>query len=170
MGGQPIQVRETETFPVSPERGFDYITDRRNWPDYIPGCEQVREGPDARWEPGSPVHVRMAVGGSRPELELRLQEFERGERVRYTTPESGLLPAARHQRLFEPDPAGLRFTIVVEYDARPGPRGLLDRTLVRRGVRRTARKTLENLKTVLSIPPDRTITRHPRTRSGGGAG
>lgn len=145
MGAETIEVSETGTFPVSPEQAFDYITDRGNWPGYIPGCESVREGPDAPWEPGGSLHVRMSLAGARPELELRLEEFKRGERVRYRTPASGLLPEARHQRLFEPDPAGMRFTIAVAYEPRPGPRGVLDRTLVRGAVRRTARKTLRNL-------------------------
>jgi hypothetical protein len=55
------------------------------------------------------------------------------------------LPDARHERHFAPTDGGFRYRLVVEYAPRPGVKGLYDRLLVRRGVDRALRRTIENL-------------------------
>ncbi|MGH2989687.1 MAG: hypothetical protein ACRDMA_07455, partial [Solirubrobacterales bacterium] len=55
------------------------------------------------------------------------------------------LPAARHWRHFEEVDGELAYRLVVEYEPRPGWRGLVDRLVVRRAIERTARETVTNL-------------------------
>jgi hypothetical protein len=63
------------------------------------------------------------------------------------------LPDARHERRFEPTTAGFRYGLVVEYAPRAGPRGVYDRVLVRGGIERALRSTVENLERELPRPP-----------------
>ena len=64
--------------------------------------------------------------------------------VEYESAQDGL-PDARHERHFAPTDGGFRYRLVVEYAPRPGVKGLYDRLLVRRGVDRALRRTIENL-------------------------
>jgi hypothetical protein len=64
--------------------------------------------------------------------------------VEYTSVQRGL-PDARHERHFEDAAGRLGYRIVAAYESRPGWRGLLDRTFVRRAIERAARRTLANL-------------------------
>lgn len=130
-------------FPVSVERGFDYITDLRNWPAYWPGL--VRVDPSSEWgEPGDRARLTIRLLGREVDLELTLQRFERYGLVEYTSVQPGL-PDARHARLFAAAADGFDYGIVVDYEPRPGLRGLLDRTLLHRGISRALEQTLRNL-------------------------
>lgn len=140
-----IRVDEVGVLPVTREQGFAYITDPHNWPEFVTGFSDLREGPDARFsEPGDIVHVKVTSILGRREIELRLLERVPGRVVRYVTSESPFLPGARHERQFHDDPGGLLFQVLTEFEVRPGPAGILDR-LVGSQVRRLARRSITNL-------------------------
>jgi Polyketide cyclase / dehydrase and lipid transport len=130
-------------FEVPIEHGFAYITDPANWPAYWP--DLVRVEADSGWRaPGDRALVVLRFLGRPTDLELTLRRFEPPRVVEYDSRQRGL-PDARHRRLFEPSDGGFDYGIVVEYRPRHGLRGTLDRTLVRRGVDRAVRRTLDNL-------------------------
>jgi hypothetical protein len=138
-----IRVEEDRRFPVPVEHGFAYITDIRNWPEYWPGLVLVE--PESRWqEPGDRVRLVLRLLGRAVELNMVLVRLEPNRLVTYESTQRGL-PEARHERHFEPDGDGFRYRVVVDLRARPGLRGLLDRSLVARAVRRAALATLDNL-------------------------
>jgi hypothetical protein len=139
-------------FPVSVERGFDYITDLRNWPAYWPGL--VRVDPGSEWsKPGDRARLTIRFLGREVDLELTLHRFEPYRVVEYTSVQQGL-PDARHTRLFTTATGGFDYGIVVDYDPRPGLRGLFDRVLLRRGISRALQRTLRNLEPQLSAGGD----------------
>lgn len=138
-------------FPVSVEHGFDYITDVRNWPAYWPGL--VRVDPSSAWaDPGDRARLTIRLLGREVDLELTLQRFERYRRVEYTSVQPGL-PDARHARLFTAANGGFDYAIVVDYEPRSGLRGLLDRTVLRRGISRAVAQTMRNLERELEAGP-----------------
>jgi hypothetical protein len=137
--------------PVSVEHGFDYITDLRNWPAYWPGL--VRVDPSSAWaDPGDRARLTIRLLGREVDLELTLQRFERYRRVEYTSVQPGL-PDARHARLFTAANGGFDYAIVVDYEPRSGLRGLLDRTVLRRGISRAVAQTMRNLERELEVGP-----------------
>jgi hypothetical protein len=134
-------------FPVSVERGFDYITDLRNWPAYWPGL--VRVDPGSEWgKPGDRARLTIRFLGREVDLELTLQRFEPYQVVEYTSVQQGL-PDARHARLFATAVDGFDYGIVVDYEARPGLRGVFDRVLLPRGISRAVEQTFDNLEPAL---------------------
>ena len=138
-------------FPVSVEHGFDYITDLRNWPNYWPGL--VRVDPSSAWgEPGDRARLTIRLLGREVDLELTLQRFERYRLVEYTSVQPGL-PDARHSRFFTDTTDGFDYGIAVDYEPRPGLRGVLDRTVLRRGISRAVARTLRNLERELAPEP-----------------
>ena len=138
-----VRIAQRRRFDVPVDRGFDYITDQSNWPAYWPGF--VRLEPGAAWsEPGDRTRLVLRVLGRPTALELTLRRHERPIVVEYDSVQQGL-PDARHERLFEAVADGFDYTVVVEYEPRPGLRGLLDRTLVPILVGRIVRKTLDNI-------------------------
>lgn len=78
------------------------------------------------------------------ELDMTLAHIEPGRVVEYTSTQRGL-PPARHWRHFEAADTGFDYRIVIEYRPRPGWRGLLDRTIVKRAITASARETIRNL-------------------------
>jgi polyketide cyclase/dehydrase/lipid transport protein len=140
---QMVRIEQQRRFAVPVERGFDYITDQSNWPEYWPGF--VRLEPGSAWgEPGDRTRLVLRVLGRETTLELTLRRHERPRVVEYDSVQQGL-PDARHRRLFEPVAGGFDYTVIVEYEPRHGLRGLLDRTLVRILVGRIVRRTLDNV-------------------------
>ena len=144
-----IRVEHDEHFPVPAEAGFAYITDPANWPAYWPGL--VRVEADSRWrDPGDVTRLTMKLLGRDVGLRMTLRRVEPNRLVEYDSVQAGL-PDARHERHFDPADSGFRYRLAVEYEPRPGLRGLYDRLLVRRGIARTLRRTTDNLKAAL--PP-----------------
>jgi hypothetical protein len=138
-----VRLELEREFPVGVGDGFAYITDPGRWADYWPRF--VRLAPATRWAaPGDRAAVTLKMLGREVELRMTLARLERDRLVEYTSEQHGL-PAARHQRLFEPRGSRFGYRIVVEYTPRPGWRGVYDRTLVRRAILRTMRDTLTNL-------------------------
>jgi hypothetical protein len=123
--------------------GFDYITAIENWPAYWPSL--VRVGPGSRWAaPGDTATIVIRLLGREVELALTLSQLEPNRVVRYTSVQRGL-PDARHERHFADAGEGFDYRLVVEYEPRPGLRGLFDRLIVRRAVAGALRRTVANL-------------------------
>jgi len=84
---------------------------------------------------------------------MTITAFEPNRLVTYTSTQPGL-PDASHERHFEADGTGFTYRLVVEYEPRRGIAGLLDRTLLARGIRRAFRRTFEALEQELASPED----------------
>jgi hypothetical protein len=142
-----MHVEREQAFGVTVEEGFAFITDQANWPRYWPGF--VRVEPGARWNaPGDEARVVTRLLGREVELRMTLHRFEPNRLVEYDSRQRGL-PDARHERHFAAaEGGGFRYRLIVAYEPRSGLRGLYDRILVRRGIDRALRQTLENLEAV----------------------
>ena len=139
----PVRVEAAHRFDVPVSRGFAYITDQAHWPAYWPGL--VRIEPGSRWsEPGDETRLVVKLLGREVELRMTLTALEQDRLVEYTSVQAGL-PDARHERHFQGEGEVFDYRLVVEYEPRPGLRGVYDRVLVRRGVARALRATIENL-------------------------
>lgn len=142
-----VRVEREQVFPTPVERGFAAITDIGNWPAYWPGL--VRVQPGSRWRAaGDRARLILRLLGREVELDMTLRELVPNRLVVYDSVQAGL-PDARHERHFRRVEGGFAYRIVVEYEPRSGLRGLLDRTIVRRGVDRAVRRTLVNLEAML---------------------
>jgi Polyketide cyclase / dehydrase and lipid transport len=142
-----MRVEHDARFEVPVTTGFAFITDIDNWPKYWP--DFVRTEPGSRWSgPGDEARIVVRFLGREVELRLRLTRIEADRVVEYESRQQGL-PDARHERHFEAAGSGFRYRLVVEFEPRPGLRGVVDRILVRRGVERALRKTVENLQAPL---------------------
>ena len=123
--------------------GFDYITAIENWPAYWPGLVSV--DPASRWaEPGDTAKLVLRLLGREVELTLLLGQLEPYRLVKYSSTQRGL-PDARHERHFSDAGGGFDYRLVVEYEPRPGARGLFDRLVVRRAIARALHGTVRNL-------------------------
>jgi Polyketide cyclase / dehydrase and lipid transport len=139
----PVRIEVERRLPVSLRDGFDYIVEPANWPEYWPRF--VRLAPGSRWRnPGDKARLTLRMMGREVELGMTLSRIEPYRMVEYTSEQRGL-PRARHWRHFDEVRGELAYRLVVEYEPRPGWRGLLDRLVVRRAVERTARETVTNL-------------------------
>lgn|SRR5215211_891960 len=153
----PIRIEVRRHLPVSVHGGFDYITDPINWPAYWPRLVRITSA--RRWrDPGDRASLVLRMLRREVELEMTLVRIEPYRLVEYTSEQRGL-PPARHWRHFHQADDELEYRIAVEYQPRPGWRGLFDRLLVRRAVERTLRETLANL-------DQRFRERSPRGRRG----
>ena len=141
-----MRVEVGHRFGVSLRDGYDYITDLTNWPEYWPGL--IRVAPESRWSAsGDQARVVVRLLGRPVELEMTLLRIEPYRLIEYRSVQPGL-PDARHERHFVEENGGFAYRIVVEFDPRPGLRGLFDRHIVRRAVERAARQTIANLDNV----------------------
>ena len=142
-----IRLEESRRYPVSRESAFAYITDTRNWPSYWPDLLGIADPDHARWKhPGDEMRLRMRLNGRPVDLHLTLQEFVVPSLVTYRSVQSGL-PDVAHERHFLEDGEGrgFEYRLAVSYEPRGGLAGVVDRTLVRYGLRRALRRTLDNL-------------------------
>jgi uncharacterized protein YndB with AHSA1/START domain len=138
-----MRLELTRRFPVPLREGFDYIVDPSHWPAYWP--DLIRVQPGSRWrEPGDRAGVVMRLLGRAVELEMTLRVFEPYRLVAYDSVQRGL-PDVRHERGFAAAGDGFEYRLAVEFEPRPGLRGVVDRQFVRRAVERTLRRTLANL-------------------------
>jgi uncharacterized protein YndB with AHSA1/START domain len=138
-----IHIEATRRFPVTLDRGFEFITDARNWPRYWPGY--VRLEPGSAWRaPGDRARLVIRLLGRERELAMRLVELVPNRLVRYTSSQPGL-PDATHVREFAADGDGFIYGLSVTYRPRPGLTGLFDRILVARSIRRAFERTLDAL-------------------------
>jgi uncharacterized protein YndB with AHSA1/START domain len=150
-----IRMEESRRYRVSREAAFAYITDPDNWPAYWPDLVGITDLPNARWrEPGDTMRLRLRLGGRQVNLHMTMDRIEPPSLVTYDTAQPGL-PDAAHERHFEPADEGFTYRVIVTYVPRPGPAGVLDRTVIKRGIRRALRRTLDNLdRPLASLPAD----------------
>lgn len=143
------RVEVEHIFAAELSEAFSFITDIANWPEYWPGFVRIEDAANARWsEPGDKVTVVLRILGRERSMHMELERFDANALVEYRTRQEGL-PDARHERHFKAVPEGLEFRAVVSYQPRRGLRGLFDRLVVKRGVRRALRKTVGNLDELL---------------------
>jgi hypothetical protein len=134
-----MRVEAERHFPVELREGFDYITDQANWPDYWPNL--VRIEPGSKWgEPGDVTRMVLHVLGRKVEMAMTLRRFEPPLLVEYTSTQAGV-PDLKHERHFADAGGELHYRAAVEFV----PRGLYDRVIVRRAVKRALTTTLDNL-------------------------
>jgi hypothetical protein len=142
-----IRIEHERVFGTRIEHGFATITDVGNWPDYWPGL--IRVEPGSRWrEPGDQAWLTLRLLGREVRLAMTLGDFVPDRLVTYKSVQAGL-PDADHERHFRRVDDGFSYRIVVAYEPRSGPLGLLDRTVVRRGIDRAVRQTMLNLERLL---------------------
>lgn len=142
-----VRVEATHRYAVPVDRGFAFITDTANWPEYWPSF--VRLEPGSQWgAPGDTARLVTRLLGRERELEMTLTGFEPNRLVTYTSRQPGL-PDARHERHFEPNEDGFVYRLVVEYEPRSGITGIYDRLVLGRGIRRAFRSTFDALERVL---------------------
>jgi uncharacterized membrane protein len=145
-----VRVQREQVFGAPLEDGFRLITDVDAWPSFWPRL--VRVEPGSRWSvPGDQARLVMRLLGREVMLEMTLRELVPYQFVAYESVQEGL-PDARHERHFRAADGGFAYRIVVEYETRAGPRGLLDRTVVRRETDRAVRQTMTNLRRHLALP------------------
>ena len=138
-----IRIEVGHRFAVPLRDGFDYITDPANWPEYWPGLVAI--DPDSVWRrPGDRASLSLRMMGRPTELAMTLTEIEPYRLVSYRSEQRGL-PAAEHERHFSDAGGGFDYRLAVSYRPRPGLRGLFDRTIFRRAVRRAMEETVVNL-------------------------
>jgi len=142
-----MRIEREHRFDVPLAAGFEYVTNTANWPSFWPGI--VRVEPGSRWaEAGDEARIVIELLRRPVELRMTLRRFEPRRLVEYDSTQAGL-PDARHERHFEDDGSGFRYRLVVEYEPRPGLKGLYDRVLVRRGVDGALRRTIAKLEQAL---------------------
>ncbi len=133
------RVEAAHRYDVPVERGFAFITNTANWSKFWPGFVRVEEG--SRWgASGDTARLVTRLFGRERELAMTIRAFEPNRFVSYTSTQPGL-PDAYHERHFEPDVDGFVYRLIVEYEPRRGIAGLLDRVLLRRGIRRAFERT-----------------------------
>ena len=129
-----MRIEATHRYGVPVERAFDFITDVANWPSFWPGY--VRLEPGSSWGArGDTARLVTRILGRERTLTMTITDFEPNRLVAYTSTQPGL-PDARHERHFEPDGGGFVYGLVVELEPRGGLRGVLDRLVLPRGIRR----------------------------------
>jgi uncharacterized protein YndB with AHSA1/START domain len=137
------RVEGTRRYDVPVERGFRFITDTANWSKFWPGFVRLAE--NSRWgTSGDTARLVTRLLGRERELTMTITAFEPNQLVTYTSTQPGL-PNARHERHFEPDGEGFVYRLVVEYEPRTGMRGVADRLILPRGIRRAFESTFEAL-------------------------
>ena len=140
-----IQLEQRRRYPVPRERAFAYITDPQHWPEYWADLASIPDLDTARWQaPGDTMRLRMRMPGREVELHMTLTSFEPPSLVTYRSVQAGM-PDAEHERRFIADGEGLEYVVVVRYEPRPGVAGLLDRSVIRLGIARAMRRTMDNL-------------------------
>jgi hypothetical protein len=137
------RIEDSHRFQVPVERGFAFITDLANWPTYWPGY--VRLVPGSHWgAAGDTARLVTRLLGRERELVMTITTFEPNRLVAYRSTQDGL-PDATHERVFTPVGDGFDYRLVVEYEPRPGLRGLFDRFALPRAIRRAFRATFRDL-------------------------
>jgi len=137
------RISAVRRYDVPVERGFGFITNTENWSRFWPGY--VRLEPDSRWSArGDQARLVTRLLGRDRELTMMITAFEPNRLVTYTSTQPGL-PDAKHERHFDRDGDGFVYRLVVEYEPRRGLAGLVDSTLLPRGIRRAFDRTFAAL-------------------------
>jgi uncharacterized protein YndB with AHSA1/START domain len=137
------RVEAAHRYGVPVERGFAFITDTTNWPRFWPGYVRLEEG--SSWAAvGDTARLDTRLLGRERLLTMRITAYEPNRLVAYTSTQAGL-PDATHERHFEADGEGFVYRLVVAYEPRGGIAGVVDRLLLRGGVRRAFQRTFAAL-------------------------
>ena len=137
------RIEAAHRFDVPVERGFAFVTDTLNWPRFWPGYVRLEDG--SRWRAvGDTARLVTRLLGRERLLTMRITAFEPNQLVTYTSTQPGL-PDASHERRFDAAGGGFVYGLVVEYEPRPGLRGVFDRVLLPRGIRRAFESTFAAL-------------------------
>jgi len=138
-----MRVEATHRYAVPVERAFAFVTDVANWPRFWPGY--VRLEPGSTWGArGDTARLVTRILGRERTLTMIITDFEPNRLVAYTSTQPGL-PDATHERHFEPDDGGFTYRLVVEVEPGSGLRGVLDRVVLPRGIRRAYASTFAAL-------------------------
>jgi len=140
-----VRVEVSGGLPVPPSEAFNYVTDMAQWPSFFPGFVRVLNPETARWSnPGDCVTVISHLFGRENHLHMQLEEFTAGERVRFVLRQRAL-PVAHHERHFIERAEGCECRFITTYASRPGLTGFLDRSVVKRGIRRALRHAMRRI-------------------------
>jgi Polyketide cyclase / dehydrase and lipid transport len=143
-----IRVETTSVFSVPQPRGFAFITNVMNWPRYWPNFVRIEHDGVVHWSaPGDRITVVQRFLGREVTLRLQLDEF-RPNLIRYRSQQHGL-PELAHERHFVELANGFEYRLVVVYAPHAGWRGLFDRVIFKRGVKRALGQTVHNLQAQL---------------------
>jgi uncharacterized protein YndB with AHSA1/START domain len=138
-----MRVEATHRYAVPVEQAFAFVTDVANWPRFWPGY--VRLEPGSTWGArGDTARLVTRILGRERTLTMIITDFEPNRLVAYTSTQPGL-PDATHERHFEPDDGGFTYRLVVEVEPGSGLRGVLDRVVLPRGIRRAYASTFAAL-------------------------
>jgi uncharacterized protein YndB with AHSA1/START domain len=138
-----MRIEAAHRYDVPVERGFTFITDPANWPRFWPGF--VRLEPGATWGAvGDTARLVTRILGRERTLAMTVTTFEPNRLVTYTSIQPGL-PDAEHERHFDADVEGFVYRLVVEFEPRSGLKGIMDRLLIARGIRRAFAQTFAAL-------------------------
>jgi len=149
-GGKRLMIRVelAHTFPVSRGDAFAYITDTKNWKEFFPNFVRLDDAAHAKWDtPGDMVTVVIRFLGREVQVNMKLEEYQKDNRVTYVSRQQGL-PDARHERYFKAVPEGFEFCPVVAFTPRSGLAGLFDHLVLKRAIAGALRKTIQNLESV----------------------
>ena len=136
------RIEVSRVVPVSPAEAFAYVTDM---PSFLPGFVRIEGAAHARWgKVGDRVKVVVRLFGREGTLDMELEEFQEGERVKFVLRQAGL-PTARHERHFQGRPGGCECRFVAIFEPRPGIAALYDRLLVKWGITTALRRALDAL-------------------------
>jgi len=139
------RIEVSRVFPVSPAEAFVYVTDMRKWPSFLPGFVRIEDAARARWgKVGDRAEVVVRLFGRKGTLDMELEEFQEGERVKFVIRQAGL-PTAHHERHFLANPGGCECRFVALFEPRPGITALYDRLLVKWGITTVLRRALDAL-------------------------
>jgi uncharacterized protein YndB with AHSA1/START domain len=138
-----MRIEAAHRYAAPVEQAFTFITDVANWRSFWPGY--VRLEPGSSWGArGDTAKLVTRILGRERTLTMTLTELEPNRLVAYTSTQPGL-PDARHERHFEGDDSGLVYRLVVEFEPRSGLRGVLDRVVLPRVIRRAFASTFAAL-------------------------
>jgi Polyketide cyclase / dehydrase and lipid transport len=142
-----VRIEGTHRYGVPVEVGFRFITDTANWPRFWPGY--VRLEPGSSWGAvGDTARLVTRILGRERLLTMTVTGFEPNRLVTYSSTQPGL-PDAYHERHFEADGEGFVYWLVVEVEPRGGIRGIVDRLVLPRGIRRAFESTFAALESEL---------------------
>jgi len=142
------RIEVTRVLPVSVRDGFDFITDVRNWERYWPSVLELPDPAETPWsQAGDRAKVVVESRGRPVEMSMELHEFRPYECVAYRSTQEGL-PDFGHERHFREKNGQLEYQLVIEFEPRRGPAGLVDRLFVARAARRAQIETMDNLERI----------------------
>ena len=137
-----MEIRYSAILPGPADEAFDFVSSPESWPTFFRqmSSAQALEGWGAV---GGRASMVNRILGQEIVTDLVLLEWDRPRRFGYVGHNRGR-PDTENHRVFDPVPGGTRLTGTTTAEARPGPRGLLDR-ITFLAARRTFRRAMKRL-------------------------